>query len=384
MNSIQTIFTEGGIYVLIYVIIFVFTILESSKQYARISKLTSWFTMLLMILFIGLRWETGTDWESYKELYDTLELDWTFLINIYHFDVGYVIFNALIKMLTDNYTIFLIINAFITIYILWRLVVKTSPYPNLSLFLFYTAFMIIQFMGSNRRMMAMVFVLWAFYYLFKKNKLAFYLMIALAFLFHRSAIVCLIALIIPRKMFSIKQTVWLLFGGLAFGIIQLPAKIIELTGSILSTIMNNPFVEKMLFYSESGEDHIASSTGNIVISTILAVAKRSIFLMFYIYVMRKNNIDKLTQYIYNIYIFGFVGYLMFVGSFFQMVTAFFALIEIILLSRFYNYTTGKVKLVVLMIIFVYGLIQLISALNVYPELYIPYINCFSTETRVTL
>lgn len=337
--------------------------------------------MILMSLFIGLRWETGTDWYPYRELFDTIELNWTFLVNIYSFDVGYVIFNALVRIFTDSYSVFLLINAFVTIYLLYKLVIKTSSYPNLSLFIFYSAFMIAQFMGSNRRMMAMVFILWGFYYLYERRKVRFALMIVLAFLFHRSSLFCLLALFVPRDIFTVKRTLTILSLSLVIGFLQLPARLIEFAGGVLSLVTNNQIVEKMLFYSANGEDHIATSTGSIIVSAILAIIKRSIFLMFYIYIMRKHQLDKLTQYIFNIYIFGFAGYLMLIGSFFQMLTAYFALIEIVLLGRMYAYTTGRAKTVILMIIFAYGFVQMLSALNVYPDLYMPYINCFSDSTR---
>ena len=125
------------------------------------------------------------DWNrlglSYKELFDSLELHWSFLINVYHFDIGYVLFNAAVKLFTENYTLFLLINSFLTIYVLYRLLIKISPYPNLSLLVFYSTFMIAQFMGSNRRMMAMVFILWSFYYLYQQQKRSYVLMLILAF-----------------------------------------------------------------------------------------------------------------------------------------------------------------------------------------------------------
>lgn len=362
-------------------VLFVGVVAESSKQYDRLTKLLALVAMTIMTLLIGLRWKTGTDWEPYKELFDTIKLDWTFLVNIYHFDIGYVLFNALIKIFADSYTVFLLANAFVTVYLLYRLIVKISPYPNLSLFVFYSAFMIAQFMGSNRRMMAMVFVLWAFYYLFCRRKWAFVAMIGLAFLFHRSSLICLVVFFVPRDIFTIRRTLIIL--GLSFvtGLLQLPAKMVEWAGAILSTVMNNPIVEKMVFYSEEGEEHVVSSAGSLVIATILAVAKRTIFLLFYFYVMQRHKLDRMTQYLFNVYIWGFCGYLMFVGSLFQMLSTYFAFAELLLLGRMYSYTKGKAKVVVLMVIFVYGFIQMLSALNVYPELYIPYISCFSDITR---
>ena len=322
-------------------------LLESSQYFSLFKRETVLFSSYILLLFIGLRWETGTDWLSYKELFDSLELHWSFLINVYHFDIGYVLFNAAVKLFTENYTLFLLINSFLTIYVLYRLLIKISPYPNLSLLVFYSTFMIAQFMGSNRRMMAMVFILWSFYYLYQQQKRSYVLMLILAFLFHRSSLICLLALLVPYRAFSVSRTIVILFTSLIIGILQLPAKLVEMSGGYLSTIVNNPIVEKIVFYSETGEEHLVTSTGSLLLSTTLAIIKRSIFLLFYFYVMKKNVLDRLTQYIYNIYVFAFAGYLFFIGSFFQMLTAFFAMIEIVLIGRMYSYSSSKDKIILL-------------------------------------
>ena len=314
-------------------------------------------------------------------MFDTLQLDWSFLFNIYHFDIGYVLFNAFIKLFTENYTIFLICNSSITIFLLSKLIIKISPYPNLSLLFFYTNFMIAQFMGSNRRMMAMVFILWFFYYIYIQRKKLSYLNLGISFLFHRSAIATIFSYYIPKKAFSLQQTIIILLISFIIGILQIPARFIEVAGNFLALFINNPIVEKMVFYSENNEDHLVYGTGSLIISTILAVAKRSILLTFYIYIIKKNHIDQLTQFLYNIYIIGFAGYLFFIGSFFQMLTAYLAFIEILLIGKMYSYTNGKVKLIFCILISIYGILQMSNALNVYPELYIPYIPFWSNLQR---
>lgn len=337
--------------------------------------------MLLMICFIGLRWTTGTDWSPYKLLFDTLELNWTFLFNVYHFDFGFVVFNSIVKLFTNNYSVLLFVNSLVTIVFLFLFIKKTSPFPNVSLFLFYSSFMLAQFMGSNRRMMAMVFVLWAIWFLYNNQKSKFYCLEGLAFLFHRSSIITFVLIFVPREILSIRKTIILLFLSFILGVFGVFSKLVDFIGLMLYQFIQHPVIEKMVFYSEYGEEHMVSSTGNLFLSTFLAVAKRCLFLFFYFYIIRKNVIDKFTQYVYNIYIYAFAGYLIFIGSFFQMLTAYFALIEIILLARMYSYTSGRVKLVFLLLILLYGFIQMLSALNVYPDLYMPYISIFSNIER---
>lgn len=381
MNIINYLLIDGHEYLLLFFFLIMNTIIESSKGLKKYKYILFYFSSIILACFIGFRWETGTDWEPYKELFDSIQLNWTFLFNVYHFDIGYVFFNALIRIFTDSYTIFLIFNSGITIFLLAKIILKISPYPNLSLLFFYTNYMIAQFMGSNRRMMAMVFCLWLFYYVYQNNKKSSYISLGSAFLFHRSSIIGILTYLIPHKIISIKKTLLLLTISLLIGILQLPAKCVEITGSILSTFMNNPLIEKMVFYSENNEEHLIYGTGNLIISTILAVAKRSILLIFYFYIIKKNKIDDTTSYLYNIYIIGFIGYLSFIGSFFQMLSAYFTFVEILLIGKIYSYTTGKIKIVFCFLLCFYGLFQMMNALNVYPELYMPYLPFWTTTSR---
>ena len=376
-----SIFHQGSLYVILLIYLWIVTVLESSYELSKWKRILCITNFVILSLFIGLRWETGTDWFPYKELFDTIELSWKFLLDIYHFDLGYVLLNAAVRIISDNYTVFLIINSGITIYFLTKLILKISPRPNLSLFFFYPTFMVAQFMGSNRRMMAMVGLLWAFYFLYLNKKKIFYILVSIAFMFHRSSVFGCVALFIPRKSFKIKTILLLLLVSFIIGQAELPAKILAFLGEILSSFISHPLVEKLVFYSEEGEEHIAIAASSLFIATLLAILKRSVLLLFYFYTIKKYQIDKLTQYIFNMYICAFAGYLMLVGSFFQMLTAYFALIEIILVARMFYYHRSRVKLLLFMILLIYGFIQMGNALNVYPELYMPYISIFSDIQR---
>lgn len=376
MNILIQVFSEGRDYILLLIYLCMMALFESSRKFSLYSHITFIISSIILWLFIGCRWETGTDWFSYKELFDTIELNWDFLINIYHFDIGYVILNAFVRLFTNNYSVFLLINSGITIIFLSKLILKVSKYPNLSLAFFYTNFMIAQFMGSNRRMMAMVFILYFFYGIFYRKKIYSYIYILLAFLFHRSSIVNFIIYFIPKRLFTLRKTVLILLFSLFIGLLKLPARIIEIVGNLLSAVLNNPLVEKMVFYSENGDEHLVYSTGNMILSTILAVGKRSILLIIYLYILKKYKVDKLTQFLYNIYVIGFAGYLMFVGSFFQMLTAYFTIIEILLIGRIYHYFNVRFKLIFCFLLIFYGYFQMCSALAAYPELYLPYKSFF--------
>jgi hypothetical protein len=333
-----------------------------------IRRVLSYISAFGLIVFIGCRWECGTDWASYKELFDYLELDWSFILGIYHFDLGYVILNSAVKIFTNDYTTFLLIDAFIAITILITALGRLSPFPNLSLFMFYTNYMLLQYIGSNRRMIALSLVPWILYYTFiNKKSIALYCTGA-AFMFHRSALFNSAAFLVHRRMFKASTVAIILLIALIFGVSQLPTKLF----GILSGSVGGAMGASMKEYASNGADHMVYGTGNMITSLLAALIKRSIFIAVYIIISKKYRIDNLTQFFFNIYILSVAVYLTFVGSFFQMLSTYWAFIEIILLARFYHLISARGKVIFLFFLGTVGVFQLNNALNIYPELYLPY------------
>lgn len=373
-DLIGKLLTEGFIYVFLYLWLFLIAVLESCKEFSRYKIVFASSTFIFLSLFTGLRWETGTDWLPYKALFDTLELDWTFLLNVYSFDLGYVLLNAFAKLFTDSYSIFLLIDSFIAVGIVFSFLIKYSPNPNVSFFVFYNAFFVSQFMGSNRRIISLGAILFAFYYIYENRKKSYIFWQTIAFLFHRSSFLILFSWLIPRKRLTTTLIFVILIASLAIGLPQLPFKMIGLLGNLLSAFANNPIVERMLFYSDGNVEIVVENTNPVILMT-LSVIKRSIFLTFYLLVIkqRKGILDPLSDYFFNLYIFGFAIYMLLNGSpIFQMISTYFTFIEIALFGRFWEYANKSMKLTFFIILFLYGFFQLLSALNAYPELYIPY------------
>lgn len=360
------------LFIWLYAYFLFIALLESSKGLKKISHLFFYLSTFIFIFVIGFRWESGTDWPPYYELFNRTEFNYFSILNAGHFDVGYVILNIIVKLFTENYTIFLIIDAFIAIIVLAKLIYKLSPCPNFSYFIFYTNFFISQFIGSNRRMVALSIVLWVFYYfaVFKYKKGIFYLFIS--FIFHRSSGFNILAIKVPKSMFKPKTTIILIGISFLIGLSQIPVKIIGSIGALGGDALGGMLFNRMTEYATNSEAHIVTSTGSYVLSTTLALIKRMIFVVFYMLVASKYKIDSLTGFFYNIYIMSIVFYLGFLGTFFQMLSTYWAFIEILLMARFFNLINSKSKIYFLTYLALFGLLQINNALNVYPDLYIPY------------
>lgn len=373
-NTLVQLLSDGKIYLVAYFVLFVFIILENCNETLKYRYWSGYVVSIFLILFTGLRWETGTDWTPYKELFDSIKFDWTFLLNVYSFDLGYVLFNALGRILTDNYTVFLLIDSALAIGMITWFFRKHSPNPLLSFFIFYNAFFIAQFMGSNRRIISLACSLFFFYAVFhKKKRLQFFSFLS-AFFFHRSSLVLLLTYFIPKKRFTITRSLIYIGTSLILGIAQFPFKAIGIIGSALSVLTSNPIVEKMLFYSDNSDEQIPENV-DPKLQMILSVIKRSIFLSFYFWVIkrRKGVLDPLTDFFFNIYIIGFVIYILLNGSpIFQMLSTYFTFIEIVLIGRIWFFSGKHERLIFFAVLFFYGFFQLLNSVNAYPELFIPY------------
>lgn len=374
VSSFLQLLAEGKIYIFLYLLLYLFATLENCKEVFRYRYCLSLISALLLVLFTGLRWETGTDWEPYKELFDTLKLDWTFLLNVYSFDLGYVLFNALIRLFTDSYTVFLLIDSLVAVGIVFWFVSKYSKYPNLSFFVFYNAYFVAQFMGSNRRIVSLGLMLFYFSAIFLKNKRRQLATLLTAFLFHRSALIGIASYLIPQVRLSPTKVFLVLSISLVIGATQAPFKLIGIIANSLTAFQGNPLIEKMLYYSDFNDEQIPENV-NPVVQMGLSTVKRLCFLLFYLWLITKKRgtLDPLTDFFFNIYIAGFAFYLLLNGaSTFQMLTTYFTFVEVALIGRMWVYTNKKERFSFLCFLLLYGLFQLTSSVNAYPDLYMPY------------
>lgn len=365
---------------MLYVVTVYFCFQESVPPLERKSaRHASYLVGVVFTLFIGLRWEIGTDWGPYKEFFESPSTNISNLFRIYHFDIGYSLWNILIKNVVNDYSFFIFTTTLVTILFLTHFVNKYSPYPSISLFIFYVSYMLPHFIGGVRRAIALVAVLFFLATLAKKKigKLAVTFLI-IAFLFHRTALICVLALFVPKHLLKISTYCLFLIICIAFGAMQLPILIVKLLGEFLANQLglSGALVEKMIFYGLYAKDSIPENV-NIVKLTSMALIKRSFFVVFfYIYIRKSTN--TLGPFFFNLYVTSIGLYTCFIGfPVLQVLSTYFALVDIILVAICLSLTTYSNRLIYLCILFLYGVMQLNTALAPYPELFLPYKSVFA-------
>lgn len=295
-------------YITIIVIFSAFAFVEVfNKQETEKYKLV--FAVICFSLLVfqdGFRWETGTDWDPYHYFFEQLTLSVNF--DNSDFDIGYTALSYVIRVLTDEYSVFLIVHAVLFYSAFFYLIFKLSDYPFVSLLLFYMA--VVDYMGMNRQFLAMVFYAVGLVYLTDNNKRMFILMLVIGALFHKSILICIFALFLNRKLNDIVLAAVLVVALLiaASGVVnKLPLGIFAIMGDQTS--------DKMDYYSTF---HAETSVASMLMATV-----RRLIWIIPLMVFRKSIVNKPKSYdlMFNLYFIGTVFYTICSGTILQILTS---------------------------------------------------------------
>jgi hypothetical protein len=159
-------------FTILILIIVLFNIFKERKIY----KYFLFITIFIFIIFDGLRWETGTDWDNYKYSFDNA-LDLKF-----NFELGYTFYIFILRSITNNYSIFLLVTSLIFYSIIFYKVFLFSKYSFFSIL--YLIATLPWYSGAIRQMLSLIFFLYAIEFCIKKKFLKFLFSILLGISFH--------------------------------------------------------------------------------------------------------------------------------------------------------------------------------------------------------
>lgn len=342
-------------YYFTFALLFVLGFLEFSNHLSKYhSIILSKIIVVWLICHDGLRWTTGTDWGPYLEYFNDCISDPSG-----NFEIGYTFINVLIRSITDNYSIFLIIHAIIIYGLLYFVVMKISTYPLLSIFIFY--FIMLPLLGMNRQYIALMLCLLAFYYMTQNKVKLFFCLIALAMTFHVSAFIFLCVYFLNHR-FKTKHIVFCLIFALFIG----QFKLIDI--SILSkiTFFSETTSDKLNFYQS-----IATSWELHAINVFLGICKRTLWVI--ILLIYREKLEKHTtnfNYILNIGCMSLLLYLLVANSPLQnalsRIFVYFGIFEIFTIPLCLRAIKDKIaKSVLILTIFLYGLYNINSGISYY-------------------
>ena len=358
------------IYIFTIITLFAFAYIEINHSVSSKTKRMMYIIAYILLVFqIGLRWETGTDWFHYLDHFESINDIVSISPFESGFEFGYNLSIWLVKLLSSEYTIFLLFHAIVFYIILFYSFRRITPYFFIALLLFYTATM--GFMGCNRQLIALVICLCSLRYVLDKDPIKFFSLVFIAFNFHASACLFIIYYFINRDIKSY-ALILILAGSIIIGNTSLPVTAFSLIGNLFGVNVE----EKVVFYLESASDVLAESG-----LSLLGLFKRLLFLFIFYY--NRKRISEILPY-YNLmlngYIAGLAFYFIFYNSLLIMVSRaglYFNIMEPLLLSsQICLYKRKENRIVIACLLLLLSFLLFFQSISPYPDLFLPYKGIF--------
>ncbi len=165
---------------------------------------------LFTFIFLGVFWclcalkghKIGSDTDSYMAIFDEAVL-WAdtgskgllggLFNNTTRYETGYIVLNRIIALLTDDVQWLFVVVATFSMVVLYKLIVKESRDPVLSVFLFISLRFLYFMMSGLRQGIAIFLCVIAYRFIKQRKLIPFVLLVLLASQFHMTAILFLIA-----------------------------------------------------------------------------------------------------------------------------------------------------------------------------------------------
>ena len=316
-----------SIFVLSLTIVF---ILFSQKKYEFLM-----LTSLILILFVGMRYESGGDWYSYKKLYE--------LNYVASTEYLYWFMSIIHKEIFNSFAIFIFMIASVTILIKLYVLDKITKNVVFAVFMFICLSYINIDIGLIRNSIAIAFFMLTVYYYDKgKHKFA-YLYFLTAFFFHHSVLLMVFIFFIKNIKVSFLYY-FVILSVLTVSMFEIMRVVVIYFSSMLENI---PYVYYKLNHYLSHEAFQNSSL-NIYTSRY---ALLSVVFLYY-----RNKIKE--DYYIGIFIIGSCIMLLigFNVQFYTRIGVYLTIYEIIIVTKFINLFKGRNKAIIYPVLIFFYLI----------------------------
>lgn len=175
---------------------------------SKYSKELYLFTVLILLFISGLRYETGGDWQSYTEIFSIIE-PFDELVNgkgstfvNHNIEFGFRLLISLAKMIVDDCQFFFFMISSISIFLLYKSLAYYTPYPQLSLILYFSILFFMLDMVAIRQGVAVMIFLFSLRFVHKKDFKRYFIAIIIASSFHLTSLLLLPLYLFLNKRFN--------------------------------------------------------------------------------------------------------------------------------------------------------------------------------------
>ena len=361
----------------IYFIISFFAFVEATL-FNRVKKFKKLFLLLMGLLFSlsFLRWERGTDWESYLSNFNRIQ-NWDTYDG---YEFLYSNLNKFVKLIIHgDYTVFLFVCAVIIYFTNYKTILKYAKYPITTLLVWYS----FSFGGVffTRQLIAISIIFYSISFLIKKEKIHFFLAVFIAMLFHRTAIVFALAYFVYHLNFTRKKILISLGAFSAIGLV-FSTGVLSNLGSLLGGI----FEQRINAYTELG----TSTSFGSAYSPLQTLIRGSVYrlaIIFYVllFFYEYYKKDAFFRGAFNLYIVGCLLFFIMAPLSPTLIrfSLYFEAFQVFILPYFVFTRKNKTIRVFSMCVLVfYLLFRFYGVVQTYRDLYIPYKSIFNKSLPV--
>ncbi|WP_321480236.1 EpsG family protein [uncultured Bacteroides sp.] len=341
-------------YIFTDLLLLLFTFLNHFSKNRKLISLCFFIAFIWLLFHDGFRWETGTDWLSYYPHFMHC------LDNATMPELAYQKLCELIRSISSNYSIFLIIHASIIYLLFFDSISRYSCNKFLSLFLFYC--MMLPYLGMNRQYISLAIIVFSFKFIIDRKRFYAIVLFIIALLFHYSVIIC-----IPILFLNIKLNNRFYIYAFIFAMIINQMKVFNSIPSSMFLFLGDDIAKKAYEYMS-----LTDYAGNIsILFYLLGISKRLIFVA--IIMKYRKVLESKTPYFnlfLNLYFIGVVFYILFYNSIFQILVSrgllYYNIVEIFLFPLLVSCFAGKYnKILYITLIVMYGITNQIKGLDSY-------------------
>ncbi len=351
----------------------------NSNNRNEIRFLISSFVYLLVVFFIGFRFESGgPDWIAYKQFFEYVEPATKFYTSTYWQNIGshgfeplFKVYASIIKVFSNNYIYLNLFSAVISLFVLFRFYHKATIYPVIAVFLYFCSYSLLGDMTVVRQILAASIFIFSLDDVKERKFFSFSVKIFFAILFHYSAVIVLLFYLayplLNNRWFTCISAVLLFYffvfwGGFTTILIK----------SLLSVFLgfNDALAFKLAQYLK--EASVAEMTLGI------GFIERSI--LFIACIIFKDKIikrfDVYGNLILNLFMFNYLVSLVFLD--FSVFYSRFRYYFVFCVPVLYTYFLVLVKqrAFPFLVYFWYGVLWIYLTVYSAPQMYIPYQNYF--------
>lgn len=358
-------------------IIFILMVLTASQDLFQFSErkvsryvIGYWVIISILILLSSLRWERGTDWDTYYLFYDELN---AITIDGY-MEPGFSLFTSINKIIFSSYTCHLFFMAVLTIGLVARTILRYSVFPFISLLVWYS--MSLANLFPVRQTIAIALLVYASKYIIDKKKWHFVAMLCLAVSFHYSALIFGFAYYIFHKQYSRSFLIITLLIAIGVGVIA---------GSRITNILytiGGPLVQaKLEFYMEANSDNSFGSAYSVQEILFRGIVNRSLLFVIPLLVLDKRRRgDTIFNGFFNLYYCAFMLFVLVVplSPALGRVVTYYDYSQFFIIPYLLTIPFNRRSLcIVYLLICLYCFLRFNGVVQNYEDEYIPYKSIFS-------